>query len=239
MADDSILIPAAELAAKNKAHFPNESPKYRRARIHLLAEEIELRRHIERVAALRRALPPGGEIPENYAFEGPSGAVRLSQLFGDKDTLVIYSMMFGPQRERPCPMCTAMLTSWEGTARNLRERVALAVTARSPIERLREFWKERGWQNLPIYSDIRGDYTRSYVSTDDGDVPGLAVFTRDNGAIRHFWSGEMSGEMADPGQDPRGAPDLDSLWTILDLTPSGRGATWYPQLEYTSLTTIK
>ena len=129
-------------------------------------------------------------------------------------------------------MCTAMLTSWEGTARNLRERVALAVTARSPIERLLDFKQERGWKNLQIYSDTKGDYTCAYVTADDGDVPGLSVFTRNNGTIRHFWSGEMSGEMADPGQDPRGAPDLDPLWTVLDLTPSGRGATWYPKLEY-------
>lgn len=239
MADITILIPAAELAAKNKAHVPNESPEYRQARNNLLAEEIELRRHIERVAALRRTLPSGGEVPEDYVFEGADGAVRLSQLFGDKDTLVIYSMMFGPQRERACPMCTAMLTSWDGTARNLRERVALAVTARSPIERLLDFKKERGWQNLRMYADIKGDYTRSYVSAEDGDVPGLSIFTRRNGTIRHFWSGEMSGEMADPGQDPRGAPDLDPLWTILDLIPAGRGSAWYPKLEYASLTTIK
>ena len=239
MADDIILIPTAELAVKNKAHFPNESPEYRQARNALLAEEIELRRHIERVAALRRALPDGGVIPEDYVFEGHNGTVRLSQLFGDKDTLVIYSMMFGPERERACPMCTAMLTSWEGTARNLREQVALAVTARSPIERLLDFKKERGWQNLQIYSDTKGDYTRAYVSADDDDIPGLSIFTRRDGSIRHFWSGEMSGEMADPGQDPRGAPDLDPLWTILDLTPAGRGATWYPKLEYPSLTTIK
>jgi len=237
MADN--LISTAELAAKNKAHFPDESAEYRRARNALLAEEIELRRHIERVAALRRALPSGGEIPEDYMFEGHNGAVRLSQLFGDKDTLVVYSMMFGPQRERACPMCTAMLTSWEGTARNLRERVALAVTARSPIERLLDFKDERGWKNLQLYSDAKGDYTRAYVSADDGDMPGLSIFTRSNGTVRHFWSGEMSGEMADPGQDPRGAPDLDPLWTILDLTPAGRGATWYPKLEYPSLTTIK
>jgi predicted dithiol-disulfide oxidoreductase (DUF899 family) len=239
MADNIALLPAVELSAKNKAHFPNESPAYRQARNALLAEEIELRRHIERVAALRRAIPLGGEILEDYAFEGSNGAVRISHLFGDRDTLVIYSMMFGPQRERACPMCTAMLTSWEGTARNLRERVALAVTARSPVKRLLEFRKERGWQNLQIYSDTKGDYTRAYVSADDGDVPGLTVFTRGDGTIRHFWSGEMSGEMADPGEDPRGAPDLDPLWTILDLTPRGRGATWYPSLEYTSLTTIK
>jgi len=238
MADDN-LISATELAGKNKAHFPNESPEYRQARNALLTEEIELRRHIERVAALRRILPAGGEVPEDYAFEGREGPVRLSQLFGDKDTLVLYSMMFGPQREQGCPMCSAMLTSWDGTARNLRERVALAVTARSPIERLLEFKKDRGWQNLPIYSDTKGDYTRAYVSADDGDVPGLSIFTRRNGTVRHFWIGEMSGDMADPGQDPRGAPDLDALWTILDLTPAGRGGTWYPQLEYASLTTIK
>jgi predicted dithiol-disulfide oxidoreductase (DUF899 family) len=239
MADNTVLIPAAELAAKNKAHFPDESPEYRQARNELLAEEVELRRHIERVAALRRGLPPGGEIPEDYMFEGHNGTVRLSQLFGDKDSLVIYSMMFGPRREKACPMCTAMLTSWEGTARNLRERVALAVTARSPIARLLDFKNERGWKNLQLYSDVRGDYTRAYVSADDGDVPGLTIFTRSNSTVRHFWSGEISGEMADPGQDPRGAPDLDPLWTILDLTPAGRGTTWYPKLDYASLTTIK
>lgn len=239
MPNNTVLIPAAELAAKNKAHFPNESPDYRQARNHLLSEEIELRRRIEHVAALRRALPPGGEVPEDYAFESSRGVVRLSQLFGDKDTLIIYSMMFGPQRERACPMCTAMLTSWDGTARNLRERVALAVTARSPIERLLDFKRERGWQNLQLYSDINGDYTRAYVSADDDDVPGLSVFTRYDGPIRHFWSGEINGEMADPGQDPRGAPDLDPLWTILDHTPSGRGTAWYPKLEYASLTSIK
>jgi predicted dithiol-disulfide oxidoreductase (DUF899 family) len=239
MADKTILIPAFDLAAKNGAHFPNENAEYRRARNALLAEEIELRRNIERVAALRRALPPGGAIPKDYVFEGSNGAIRFSQLFGDKDTLVVYSMMFGPQRERACPMCTAMLTSWEGTARNLRERVAIAVTARSPIERLLDFKKERGWTNLQIYSDTEGDYTRSYVSADDGDVPGLSVFVRSDGAVRHFWSGEMTGEMADPGQDPRGAPDLDPLWTILDLTPAGRGTGWYPKLEYAGLTTLK
>ena len=175
---DSILISATELAEANKAHFPNESPEYRQARNALLAQEIELRRHIERVAALRRALPPGGEIPEDYTFEGHDGTVRLPQLFGDKDTLVIYSMMLGPQRESACPMCTAMLTSWEGAARNLRERVALAVTARSPIERLLDFKQERGWKNLQIYSDIKGDYTRAYVTADDADIPGLSVFTQ-------------------------------------------------------------
>jgi predicted dithiol-disulfide oxidoreductase (DUF899 family) len=42
----------------------------------------------------------------------------------------------------------------------------------------------------------------------------------------------MSATMAGPGQDPRGGPDLDPLWLILDVTPGGRGADWYPKLDY-------
>jgi predicted dithiol-disulfide oxidoreductase (DUF899 family) len=241
MAANTTLTSAAELAAKNKSHFPNESPEYRKARNTLLAEEIELRRHIERVAALRRTLPPGGTIPEDYTLESEKDPVRFSDLFGDKQTLIIYSWMFGPQRQRACPVCTSFLSAWDGTARNLRERVALAVFARSPIQRLLDFKKERGWQNLQLYSDMKGDYTRTYVSAEDADVPGLNVFTRRDGTIRHFWSGEISGEMADPGQDPRGAPEVDPLWIFLDLNPEGRGTDWYPKLEYTpvQLTTIK
>lgn len=228
-----MLISSIDLAARNKAHVPNESQEYRAARNALLAEEIELRRHIERVSQMRRALPRGGVLPENYTFEGQQGPVRFSDLFGDKQTLILYSMMFGPTRVRPCPMCTSFLESWNGAAVNLRERVALAVVARSPIHRLIAFKQERGWRTLPFFSDLSGDYTRAYVSAGDQDVPGLNVFTRHNGEVRHFWSGEISGEMADPGQDPRNAPEVDLLWTFLDLTPEGRGTDWYPKLEYT------
>ena len=45
-------------------------------------------------------------------------------------------------------------------------------------------------------------------------------------------AGEMTPEMADPGEDPRQAPDIASLWSILDLTPGGRGTDWYPKLSY-------
>lgn len=94
------------------------------------------------------------------------------------------------------------------------------------------FKKERGWTGLKLYSDVNGAYTRHYVSADDADVPAFNVFTRRDGTIRHFWSGEMGPATADPGQDPRGAPDLMPLWTILDMTPEGRGTNWYPKLDY-------
>jgi predicted dithiol-disulfide oxidoreductase (DUF899 family) len=83
-------------------------------------------------------------------------------------------------------------------------------------------------------SDVSGDYTRTYVNAKDEDVPGFSVFSRHDGTVRHFYSGELSGAMADPGQDPRGAPDADPLWLMLDLTPEGRGTDWYPKLSYTS-----
>jgi predicted dithiol-disulfide oxidoreductase (DUF899 family) len=234
MATDQILRPAKELAAGNGAHFPNESDRYRQARNALLAEEIELRRHLERVAEMRRQLPPGGAVTKDYRFEGENGPVRFADLFGDKQTLVVYSYMFGPQRKRPCPRCTTLMSSWDGEAPDIEQRVAFAMTARSPIERLIAFKRERGWNNLKLYSDIAGDYTRDYVSGEDADVPAFNVFTRKDGAIRHFWAGEMGGTTADPGQDPRGAPDLAPLWNILDMTPEGRGTDWYPQLEYRS-----
>jgi len=226
------LVPSFQLASLNKAHFPNENAAYRKARNALLNEEIELRRHIERVAAQRRALPEGGRIPKDFELMGEEGPTRFSNLFGNRETLLVYSMMYGPQRKAPCPMCTSFLNSWNGTAINLREKVALAVTGRSPIERLAEYKRQRGFAHLPFVSDGAGEYTRTYVNPEDADVPGFSVFTRRDGEIYHFYSGEMSGEMADPGQDPRGAPDLDPLWLMLDLTPQGRGTDWYPKLDY-------
>jgi len=229
MTGKDTLVPARELAAANSMHFPNESAEYRAARNELLAEEIELRRHIERVSVQRRQLPPGGAVDKRYRFDGAEGPVTFADLFGDKDTLIVYSAMFGPQRKRPCPMCTSQIEAWERKIPNIGQRVSLVVTARSSIDRLQAFAQERDWRFLTLVSDRDGDYTRDYVSADDGDVPAFNVFTRREGRIRHFWSAEMT--MADPGQDPRGAPDLDSLWSLLDTTPDGRGEDWYPTLN--------
>ncbi len=232
MAPRPELKPARELALQNGVRFPNESDDYRRARDALLAEEIELRRHIERVAEQRRALPPGGALPLDYTLVGERGPVRFSALFGAHQTLAVYSAMFGPQRELPCPMCTSLLSAWDGEAADVEQRVALVVVARSPIERLLAYKQQRGWRHLRIFSDPSGEYTRDYVSAEDADMPAFNVFTRRDGVVRHFWSGEMGGSTADPGQDPRGAPDLMPLWTILDCTPEGRGTDWYPKLHY-------
>jgi len=124
-------------------------------------------------------------------------------------------------------LCTSLLSAWDGEVPDVQQRVALAVVARSPIQRLVAFKKERGWHYLPLFSDISGEFSRDYhaLTKDGGDDAAFNVFTRRQGKIRHFWGGEMNGASADPGQDPRGAPDLMPLWTILDVTPAGRGRT--------------
>jgi predicted dithiol-disulfide oxidoreductase (DUF899 family) len=230
--NSSHLKPAIELARTNGVSYPNESAEYRRAREALLAEEIELRRHIARVAEQRRQLPAGGEVSKAYVFEGEGGKVQFAELFGDKPTLVVYSYMYGPQRDKSCPMCTSFMGTWEAKLPDIERRIAFVFVARSPIARLIAAKQARGWTRHKIYSDFSGDYTRDYVSKDDADMPAYNVFTRRDGAIRHFWSNEMGPATADPGQDPRGAPDIDSLWTILDTTPEGRGKDWYPSLSY-------
>src|SRR5437868_10693884 len=130
--------------------FPGESPAYRAARNALLDEEMALRRQVERVAAQRRALPEGGVIPEDYQFEGKNGPVKLSELFQGKDTLAIYSFMFGPERAQPCPGCTHFLDGLDGAVQHITQRLALAVVAKSPVDRLRALATARGWRALPL-----------------------------------------------------------------------------------------
>eukprot|EP01034_Spumella_vulgaris_P040233 gene40233-49755_t len=227
------LKPAAELAAAASKPYPNDSAEYRAARTALLTEEIELRRHIERVAGLRRSLPLGGEAAD-YRFKDENGAtVPLAALFGKHDTLVTYFWMYGPQRERPCPMCTAFLGALDIPARDLTQRVALAVLGRSPVERQLAFARERGWRNLTFFATVGDDFARDYrgLAPDGSEWPALDVWVKDGAKVRHFWGAEMGGT-ADPGQDPRLAPDPTPLWNILDLTPAGRGSDWYPKLAY-------
>jgi predicted dithiol-disulfide oxidoreductase (DUF899 family) len=227
------LKSAAELATATSKPYPNDSAEYRDARTALLAEEIELRRHIERVAALRRALPPGGEA-RDYEFNDETGkVVRLADLFGNHDTLVTYFWMYGPERERPCPMCTSFLGSIDIPSLDISQRVAIAAIGRSPVARQLAFARERGWKNLKFYATLGDDFARDYrgLAPDGSEWPALDVWVKRDGKVQHFWGSELAGT-ADPDQDPRGAPDPTPLWNILDLTPRGRGSDWYPKLAY-------
>lgn len=216
--------------------FPNENKAYRTAREKLLSAELKLRRDIEKVAALRRKLPAGGAVPEDYAFEEgePARKVRLSDLFGERDTLVAYSFMYGPKMAKACPMCSSMLDGLDGNAPHIAQRTNLVVIASSPIARIREFARGRGWRNLRLLSSTGTTYNRDYhgEGPDGSQWPMLNVFVRRKGKIRHFYGTELLGAKADPGQNGRHVDLLWPLWGVLDLTPEGRGKDWYPKLVY-------
>lgn len=233
MATVEELKPATELAARNDTRFPNESDEYRRARNALLADEIELRRHIQQVAAQRRDLPPG-PVAKDYRFLDKDGnELGLIDLFGEQDTLFTYFWMYGPERERPCPMCTSFVGSLDIPAPDIEQRVALAIVGRSPVERQLAFARERGWAHLKFYQTVGDDFARDYRALSDGDEgAAVLVWKRDGDKVRLFWAAEGGTETADPGFDPHLAPDPTPLWNILDWTPGGRGTDWYPKLEY-------
>lgn len=217
---------------------PNEPAAYRAARETLLEAEVELRRKVEAVAALRRGLPLGGEVPEDFEFIEAAGEtarpVRLSELFGDKPTLIAYSFMYGPAMAEACPMCTAMLDSLDGAARHAAQRVALVVIAKSPIEQLRAFARARGWRHLRLVSSAANRYNHDYrgESAEGQQRPALNVFVRRDGRIHHWWQSELMHVASEPGQHPRHVDMIWPLWNLLDLTPEGRGADWYPRLDY-------
>jgi predicted dithiol-disulfide oxidoreductase (DUF899 family) len=233
-------------------HFPGETDDYRRARNRLLESEARLRRMNEQVAAQRRALPPGGGLPEDYVFESAADGsdVAFSELFAPgRDTLVIYNMMFPrwsadpragaaggktallPLVEQPCPSCTSLLDGLEGAAIHLSDRINLVAIAKTDPARLGTWAQERGWRDLRLLSSRNNTFKRDYhAETPEGEqLPVLNVFSRGRDGIHHRWSSELmfAGE---------GTSALDPVWPIwgaLDLTPDGRGdAAGYPSLQY-------
>jgi predicted dithiol-disulfide oxidoreductase (DUF899 family) len=219
--------------------FPNETPAYRSARDALLIAERELRDQVERVAAMRRSLPLGGEVTTDYRFDEirPSGDVRtvgLDELFGEQDELLLYNMMFGPKVKRPCPMCTSVVDALDGSARAISSRAALVVVAKTPIDRLSSFAKAHGWRRVRLLSSARNEFNADYHAEgrDGAQNPVMHVFARRDGRVFHSWSSELLWA-------PQGERHVDMiwpLWNLLDLTPRGRGADWFPDLETGSLT---
>src|SRR5262249_10905768 len=149
--------------------YPGESAEYRAARERLLEQEIELRRAMEAVAAARRALPPGGVVPQDYAFAGADGPVRLSELFAPgHDSLGVYHFMFprAPGDDRPgepdgpCPSCVALLDQLDGAVDHVSQRMSLVVVARAPIDRVLTFAGKRGWRRLRVVSAAGTSFSR-------------------------------------------------------------------------------
>lgn len=224
----------------HEKQLPNESPEYRTARNKLLAEEQALRESIERVAALRRDLPPGGELKEDYEFEeiglsdGGTRPIRFSELLGDKADLLVYSYMYGPDWGHPCPSCTSVIDAINAASRHVRQQVELAVIGTATPAQLYEIAGERNWQDLRLLSCQRNDYAKDYLAQ-PGDaqslMPVINAFERQGDRIRHFWSSELLWTPME-GKHPRHVDIVWPVWGLLDMTRSGRHPEKTPQLNY-------
>jgi predicted dithiol-disulfide oxidoreductase (DUF899 family) len=225
-----------------RTRLQNESDEYLAEREELRLLETESVKLRERVAALRRQLPPGA-IVEDYVFvEGPADldagdtpthVVRLSELFTGPDrSVVIYQFMFGKRQTSPCPMCTLMIDSLNGVAHHLAQNVDLAIVAAADPPALRAHARRQGWNNLRLLSTGEGSTFKYDLGGEDREGnqdSTISVFTRDaDGTLRHFYSAHP--QMA-PDIKERGLDLFSPVYNVLDLTPQGRGD-WYASLDY-------
>jgi predicted dithiol-disulfide oxidoreductase (DUF899 family) len=229
----------------SEPRFPGETEEYRRARDELLEAEVELRRQIERVAGLRRALPLGGEVPRDYEFEewdaeaNAPRTVHLSELFEPgKDTLFLYSFMVVPAEQGlsfvgPCPSCTSIIDCMDGAVPHISQRVNFAVAAKAPIDQFRAHGLSRGWRHARLLSANPSKYNRDYGSEDENGFqwPIANVFTRSDAAVHHRWSSELWWAPHDEDQGPRHVDFMWPVYQLFDRVPGGRGD-FNPSLDY-------
>ena len=227
----------------HSSRFPGETDEYRRARNGLLQSEIKLRRQIEAVAEQRRALPLGGQVRNDYEFEGVEPGrkspktIGFSELFAPgKRTLFVYNFMFpeSPTSALPCPSCTSIIDAIDGAALHVVQRINFAVVAKAPIEAFRDHARRRGWRNALLLSSADNDFNSDYhaEASNGQQFPLAHVFTRRGKKIHHTWSSELWFAPHDPGQGMRHVDFMWPMWSIFDTTPEGRGKTWGPKLQY-------
>ncbi len=185
-----------------KFDFPSESNEYRHARAELLAAEIALKNEVERVAAMRRALPLGMPVPEYVFREGPMDLsrndptdfsdVRLTDLFADgHDTLIVDHLMFGAGDDAPCVMCSMWADGYNAIAPHIMRRASFVLVAKAEIGVLRRWARQRGWDRIRLLSSHDSTFNRDFgMESENGDQqPGLSVFSRTpDGTVSHRYS---------------------------------------------------
>jgi predicted dithiol-disulfide oxidoreductase (DUF899 family) len=204
----------------SELRYPNESQEYRKAREALLKDEQQLIDKVKAVAAKRRKLPPGGQLKENYVFQWANDGkvghrVTFSELFGDKNTLLLYSWMFGPSWDKPCPSCTSLMDGFDRAWYSVAQDAAFAGIAKAPAEKIKAWAKERGWSQIPLLSGYESSFQADYKcqDSDDMQLPVMHAFRKSDGKIFHFWATETMSNHVDT---------VWPYWNLFDFTPEGR-----------------
>jgi predicted dithiol-disulfide oxidoreductase (DUF899 family) len=235
-----------EEVAMSERRYPNESQAYRDARDALLRDEQELVAKTKAVADKRRKLPPGGALKEDYVFQWAGGGnasrkpdrklgerVTFSELFGDKDTLLLYSFMFGPNWDKPCPSCTSLMDGFDRAWYSVAQDAAFAAVAKAPAERIAAWARERGWSQIPLLSGYESNFQADYMcqgDSDDMQWPVMHVFKKRGGTIFHFWGTESMMNHVDT---------VWPYWNLMDFTPEGRPDRDTPPQKFVSEFLVK
>lgn len=214
--------------AETSLTMPGATGDYASARERLLDAEIELRDHVERVAAMRRALPAGPIVPDYEFFDGAK-RVKLSDLFAPaKPYLVMYHFMYWQDDKEFCPMCSMWVDAWDGVAHHVARNANVVAATLAPAETARAWAEHRGWRRIRILADADDRLARDTGAQDDqgNPQPTVLVFEKAADGVRHIYTAhaEVRGEH-------RGIDQLCPTWHVLDLLPSGRGD-WNAGNEY-------
>jgi predicted dithiol-disulfide oxidoreductase (DUF899 family) len=133
---------------------------------------------------------------------------HFSKLFEtDKNCLFIYSFMYDPEAEKPCPICTSILDGVNGNAPHITDRLNFAVIARASLKKIRDWARERGWHHLRLLSSENNTYNSDYFAENDewGQMPALNIFQKTEQGIFHFYNSELLYALAEKGQHARHA----------------------------------
>jgi len=217
----------------SELRYPNESPDYRKARDELLEEEQALVEQVKALAEKRRQLPLGGKLKEDYVFKRANAGnvneeVRLSELFGEKSTLLLYNFMFGPGWDNPCLSCTSLMDGFDRTAYQVSQDAAICGIAKAPAEKIHDWASSRGWSQIDLVSGFDTTYQKDYRcqgENDDMQWPILHVFRKHEGEIYHFWGTELQGNHVDT---------VWPYWNLMDFTPEGRPDRMTPPQNFRS-----
>ena len=167
--------------------------------------------------------------------DGSTRPIRFSELFGDKTDLLVYSYMYGPEWENPCPSCTSFIDGVDVVSRHVRQQAELVVVGKATPAQLYDIARERGWKDLRLLSCEKNDYAHDYNAqageTSESLMPLMNVFQKEGDKIHHFWASELLWTPMEGGH-PRHIDIAWPVWGLLDMTRSGRHPDKTPQLRY-------
>jgi len=152
---------------------------------------------------------------QDYEFSTLAGPVKLSELFGDKNTLfMIHNMGIG------CPYCTLWADGFNGILDHLQNRAAFVMSTPDGPDKQRSFAESRGW-NFSMVSHQGTKFAEDMgYKGEDHWLPGISVFRKQNGQIVR-----VSNTGFGPGDD------FCNIWHIFDLIPEGPDG-WQPKYKY-------